>query len=103
MIQADSHAATELELYLMNTSDAYEAYYLPLEAKLFKMRSNSTYSLDKALRMTTTALQPVAQQYMLEYGGFNESTRVCFPKHVRALTAEAIVEFAKNRWDDEQR
>lgn len=69
MTDTYSHEARELELYLVNTYDAYRAYYLPAARKIARRWRDGERDVLSEQRIMLRAVREAARSYRREYAG----------------------------------
>lgn len=87
-----SHAATELELYLLNDGAVYQAYYLPVCQNLARRRARGEFDRDRGLRAMRNVTDTAAKQYTLEHGSMVDRWHDIFPKGDRDRVAETLLD-----------
>lgn len=87
-----SHAATELELYLLNDAAVYRAYYLPACQNLARRRARGEFDRDRGLRAMRHVTDAGAKQYTLEHGSMVDRWHDIFPKGDRDRVAETLLD-----------
>lgn len=82
--------ARELELYMMNDSGVYFAYYMPVAKNLQKKWQKGTYDLTLGIKGMRHAVDGAAKRYNLEHGSMSTAWHQLFSVSDRNAVAESL-------------
>ena len=82
--------AVELELYLMNDSAVYHAYYLPVAKNLQRKWLKGVYDLDLGIKGMRHAVDAAARDYNREHGSMTTAWYQVFSVSDRNRVAETL-------------
>ena len=90
--------ARELDLYMMNDSAIYHAYYLPVALNLQKKWQKGEYDKDLGIKGMRRAVDAAAKQYNREHGSMSTPWHKLFSVGDRDAVAENLVDNLVAEW-----
>lgn len=86
----DTHAATELKLYIDNDAALYRQQHVPTLKNLATKKARSQYKHDLAVKLFGYLVESGAKKYAKEFGSPNQPWHKMFDVPTRKLVAEEL-------------
>ena len=102
---SDTHAATDLELYINNDAQLHRTQHVPILKNLATKKVRSQYKHDLAVKLFGYLVESGAKKYAKEFGSPNQPWHKMFDVPTRKLVAEELTrafegEFELGNYDD---
>jgi hypothetical protein len=90
ILMPDTHAATELKLYIDNDGELYRSQTVPILTSLVTRRARGQYRHDLAVKAFGYLTESGAKKYAREFGSSDQPWHKMFDTGTRKLAAEAL-------------